>query len=128
MSRCLLLPLATLLLAGCTSQQPASPDLYSGCPPQPLVRGQTFTLQLPANPSAGYRWILRRNAAPQLEQVGEPRFIPPEQAGRVGASGLLHWTFRAAQSGSNQLALDYRRPWDQGVAAHQQLDCPIRVR
>ena len=124
-----LLVLPVLLLAGCTSQPPSSslrPD--AACPPLPLHSGQTFSLRLPATPSAGYRWELRRHAAPQLEQVGEPRFIPPEQAGLVGTTGVLLWTFRARQPGSSQLLLDYRRPWDQGVAASRQLQCDIEVR
>lgn len=124
-----LLILPVLLLAGCSTPPPDSglrPD--AACPPQPLHSGQTFTLRLPATPSAGYRWELRRNAAPQLSLLAEPRFIPPEQAGLVGTSGLMLWTFRASQPGRNQLHLDYRRPWDQGVAASRQLQCSIEVR
>lgn len=122
------LTLLALLLAGCSGRQSAAPLQLDGtCPAGSLFAGQQFILRLPATPSTGYRWELSRNAAPQLQQVGEPRFINPQQAGRVGTSGLMLWTFRASTAGSNQLQLDYRRPWDQGVAAERSLRCSIRV-
>ena len=120
--------LLVTLLAGCTGQTSSLPLQLDGrCPAGALFIGQQFILRLPATPSAGYRWELSRNAAPQLAQLGEVRFIPPEQAGQVGTRGLMLWSFRASTAGSNQLQLDYRRPWDQGVAAERSLRCSIRV-
>lgn len=126
-----LLPLATLLLGACAAQAPSTLTLDQQarhCAPLQLRSGQTFNLSLPSNPSTGFRWSLRRDAAPQLELLGPEVYTTPEEAGVVGSAGVSTWRFRAVARGDAHLILDYRRPWENGVPAAQTFDCRISVR
>lgn len=93
-----------------------------------LRQGQEFNLRLPSNPTTGFRWTLRANAAPQLRLLGPEVYTVPEEAGLVGSAGVSTWRFRAMQPGEALLGLDYARPWEIGVAPARQVECRIKVR
>ena len=126
----LLLPLGFALVAGC-AQQPTGPvviqDQQSDCPLS-LSPGQPLVLTLPSNPTTGFRWVMRENGAPVLQLLGPEVYSTPEEAGVVGSAGVSTWRFRAVARGDGRLSLDYRRPWENGVAAEKSFDCRLQVR
>ncbi|MCW3150029.1 protease inhibitor I42 family protein [Stutzerimonas stutzeri] len=125
-----LLPATVLLLSACAQQAPQTLTLDNhvrSCRPMQLAQGQEFNLRLPSNPTTGFRWTLRADAAPQLKLLGPEVYTVPEEAGLVGSAGVSTWRFRAVASGEALLGLDYARPWELGVAPAQQFDCRIRV-
>lgn len=127
-----LLPLAaTTLLAACAHQAPGTLELDDQqrlCDPLELRAGQTFDLRLPSNPTTGFRWVLRDSGAPALRLLGPEVYTTPEDAGLVGSAGVSTWRFRAVSRGEGQLTLDYRRPWEEGVAAERTFACRISIR
>lgn len=125
------IPAAALLLAACAQQAPSTLTLDNHarhCQPLQLSPGQEFNLRLPSNPTTGFRWTLRADAAPQLKLLGPEVYIVPEEAGLVGAAGVSSWRFRAVARGEAALGLDYARPWEREVAPARQFDCRIRVK
>jgi len=71
--------------------------------------GETLELQLPENPTTGYRWRLHSSGGPVL-QLAEQSFAPSTEA--VGASGTRCWIFRAVLAGVTRLELEQRRSWE----------------
>lgn len=127
-----LLPLAGLaLLAACAQKPPSTLTLDEQarhCDPLELRLGQEFNLRLPSNPTTGFRWQLRADAAPVLQLLGPEVYTTPEAAGVIGSAGVSTWRLRAVERGAGRLELDYRRPWEHGVAAERQFRCHVRVR
>lgn len=127
-----LLSLATLtLLAACAQKAPTTltpAEQARHCDPLQLRVGQDFNLRLPSNPTTGFRWVMRENGAPVLQLLGPEVYSTPEEAGVVGSAGVSTWRFRAVARGDGRLSLDYRRPWENGVAAEKSFDCRLQVR
>lgn len=127
-----LLPLAGLaLLAACAQTPPSTLTLDErarDCDVLELRIGQQLNLRLPSNPTTGFRWQMRDSGAPQLQLLGPEVYTTPEDAGVVGSAGISTWRLRAVAPGEGHLHLDYRRPWENGVAAERRFDCRIRVR
>lgn len=127
-----LLSLAAIALLGACSQAPSSHPPREDkatryCDPRELRLGQEFSLRLPSNPTTGFRWVMRENGAPVLQLLGPEVYTTPEEAGVVGSAGVSTWRFRAVSRGEGRLSLDYRRPWENGVAAAKNFDCRILV-
>lgn len=123
----LLLGLA--LLSAC-AHKPSSVTLQqnqqSKCP-LTLYSGQQLILQMPSNPTTGFRWILRDAAPGALQSLGPEVYSNPEDAGLVGSAGQSTWRFQARQAGAGRLLLTYQRPWETGVAPAHTFDCALRI-
>ncbi len=72
--------------------------------------GDTLEVELIGNPSTGFTWALASVPKPVLEPVGEARFSPDSSG--IGAGGRITLRYLAAQAGSAQLALAYRRAFE----------------
>jgi len=59
--------------------------------------GDTVQLVLPAQPSTGYEWVIKKPKPTVLKQVGEPRFTANNET--VGAKGKMLWTFAVIGAG-----------------------------
>lgn len=118
---------ATLLVAACTqSRGPVS--LAEGDAGRAVVvsAGQQLTVKLPSNATTGFRWVVAK--AGPLRQVGESAYEAPQQTGAVGAGGTETFRFNAGSSGSGELKLEYRRPWEKGVAADKTWSVKVSVK
>lgn len=126
-ARRLLLPLGLALLTAC-AHRPGSLALQeqSSCPLR-MHDGQLLILTLPSNPTTGFRWLIRDDAAPVLSSLGPEVYSNPEDAGLVGSAGQSTWRFQAAKPGTGHLRLTYQRPWETGVAPAKIFDCAISV-
>ena len=124
-----LLPLGLLLLAACASKPESvalQEDQQSDCPLR-LDNGQTLMINLPSNPTTGFRWIVVKAAPGVLKSMGPEVYTNPEDAGMVGSGGKSTWRFRAYQAGQDALLMQYQRPWEQGVAPAKTFACEISV-
>ncbi|MBF7731622.1 protease inhibitor I42 family protein [Pseudomonas sp. N040] len=125
----LALPVCLALLGACTSQ-PASVEIQEDQQPEcplELYRGQTLTINLPSNPTTGFRWVLVKAAPGVLTSLGPEVYTTPEDAGMVGGAGRSTWRFRAYQAGQDALLMQYQRPWEQAVAPAKTFACEISV-
>lgn len=121
------LPLA-LLLQACSSTPPTSQVLTadSQCPlaAQP---GQLLILNLPGNPTTGYRWNLVEATQGVLESLGPEVFHSPQDE-VIGGEGTSTWRFQVTGAGAGRLYLTYARPWETSVEPTAQFDCRVEAR
>ncbi len=80
-----------------------------------LQRGQLLAIELDSNASTGYAWEIVEDGSPVLEPAPVPAIAVPAVAPMPGAGGTSRWRFRAAQSGTADLRLVYRRSWEKDV-------------
>lgn len=124
----LILPASFSLLTACAQQPRHSIELenQSQCPVF-LSVGQTITLQLPTNPSTGYRWLVQNPGASVLRSLGPEVYSIPEAEAVVGAAGQSTWRFQARTAGKGHLMLVLQQPWAPEVPPVQAFDCDIDV-
>jgi inhibitor of cysteine peptidase len=87
--------------------------------------GDELTVRLPANATTGFRWVISEIGP--LEQLGEPIYDGPKKPGLVGAGGVETFRFKAADSGSGELKLEYRRPWEKGAPPEKAWSVKVSV-
>jgi C1A family cysteine protease len=116
-----LLPLLAAAPAG------PNPSQAQGQPPELVVSAQEEGLQiqlaadqglavrLRANPSTGYLWQIVDVDERVLQPVGPTTFEPDSSL--LGAPGTATLRFRPVAAGKTNLALVYRRPWEEEVLA-----------
>ena len=119
--RRLLAALAALGLMACDEQgdrmSQGAVQENSGVPIQ-AVMGETFSIQLPANPTTGYRWQYVPDPEPLFEPAGKPEYhLVDDNPTTVGSGGTEIWTFRPLGTGQQVLRMEYRRPWEQDAGA-----------
>lgn len=120
------LPLLALLQA-CSTPHPDRQVVVADnrCPPR-LQTGQTLILNLPGQPTTGYRWQLLDSAEGVLESLGPEVFRSPD-SDLVGGEGIFTWRFQVAGSGAGRLYLTYARPWETAAEPAARLDCRVEA-
>jgi inhibitor of cysteine peptidase len=94
-----------------------------------LANGGTLIVALPSNPSTGFSWSVGEQSSPRLELQGEPQYVPPGSTTPVvGAAGTQVFTFKAIAAGTATLTLEYRRPFEPGVAPQDEFTVTVEVR
>lgn len=73
-----------------------------------LKVGDTLHLSLPANPSTGYSWTVKKPNQRVLKQRGKVAFKPDSSA--MGAKGKDMWTFKMVGAGTTTLRAAYEGP------------------
>lgn len=72
--------------------------------------GSPLVVSLPADPDAGYGWVLR-SATPNLQLVGGPDYTPqPRPPGLVGVAATTAFRFRAVETGPGHLEFGWSVP------------------
>ncbi len=88
-----------------------------------VPRGETILIHLSENPTTGYRWQMVSDGKPVCELVDDSF-----DAGKgVGQGGKRHWRFRAAQVGTCEIALAYRRGWETADKSARTFALKVRV-
>jgi inhibitor of cysteine peptidase len=90
-----------------------------------LAVGEVVEISLAENPTTGFRWDLKVKPEPActlLKSTFEPATGPP------GKGGTHRWQFQAVRSGSGEIVLVYRRPWEQNTPPGQTFRLSVRVR
>jgi inhibitor of cysteine peptidase len=72
--------------------------------------GTVIVVELPENPTTGFRWSLRSRVEPVLAQRSDT-FVPPTGM-RPGAGGSRRFEFAAALPGSAAIVLWNWREWE----------------
>ena len=90
-----------------------------------LAVGDVVDISLAENPTTGFRWELAAKPGPAcllVKSTFEPAVGPP------GKGGTHHWHFQAAHSGTAEVALEYRRPWERNTPPAKRFMLSLRVR
>jgi len=105
--------LALSLVAATTAGCHHRPSFDDPAKPIEIRAGGEFELDLKANHSTGYEWVLMDSAAlGPLRLVAKHYAIPRRYRDRNGAGGTERWIFRAPSGGDGVVALAYKRPWE----------------
>ena len=93
-----------------------------------VAKGGTVVVSLPSNPSTGFSWAMTGPAPAELEQQGEPKYLPPvATTPAVGAGGTEVFTFKAKATGTATLELGYARPFEKGVPPAKTFKVTVTV-
>ncbi|HEY9628009.1 MAG TPA: protease inhibitor I42 family protein [Coleofasciculaceae cyanobacterium] len=87
--------------------------------------GDTLSLQLPENPTTGYRWAVQSPENQNLE-LQSSEFSPPSSG--IGGSGQRVFTFRAKSSGTANLQLKEWREWEGDRSILNRFELTVRVK
>jgi inhibitor of cysteine peptidase len=86
--------------------------------PIQVAPGDTFAIELEANATTGYEWMLADSLpATVLRLVAQEYVAPTPQPQRVGQGGQARLTLQATGRGATDVALVYARPWDRRSVA-----------
>jgi predicted secreted protein len=80
--------------------------------------------------STGYKWSFLTTGKPVVRLQSTKYFAPtfaPGSHPRVGAPGVIEFTFVAQHSGDSPLKFVLRRPWEKGVPPAQRFGVVIHV-
>jgi len=89
-----------------------------------IAVGEIVEISLAENPTTGFRWDLEVKPEPACTLVRstfEPATGPP------GKGGTHRWQFRAVRSGTGEIVLEYRRPWERNTPPGQTFKLSLRV-
>ena len=89
--------------------------------------GQELQVKLRYTAGTGYVWEASDNDGTVLQQIGTPRNIPDEP-GVIGGTGTQVDTFKAAGTGTVELKMVYRRPWETDVAPAKTFQVSVSVK
>lgn len=116
--------LALLLASGCAKPQPIVLGDKDAGGVIEIGAGREFTVQLPSNATTGFQWVVVDLGA--VTQIGEPVYEAQQEPGVVGAGGTETFTFKTGPSGSSDLKLEYRRPWEKGIPAEKTWSVTVK--
>ena len=93
-----------------------------------VQKGETFKIELDANPTTGYLWDVRLKAGKaSLLSQGYTADAP---AGSVviGGGGVESFVFKAEEAGTVELVAEYSRPWEKSAkpAVTQRFDITVK--
>lgn len=101
------------MIAGCATEKMIYREADNGRETRLRV-GETFTLELPGNPTTGYAWRVDRINKNALNEIsGE--FV--RDSGAIGAGGQFQFKFEAIKAGMSDLRLVYSRAWEKDKPA-----------
>jgi inhibitor of cysteine peptidase len=86
-------------------------------------RGDAVELELPENPTTGYRWDLETH---DVLAAADEFVQPPGEAG-IGAGGAHRWRFVLDRAGEARIALRHWQPWEGEPSVDQRFAVRIEV-
>src|SRR5262249_20141092 len=145
----MLFALAAATLVGCVQRKESASTPGAGATPQPtatdseltmtilesdtgktieLDRGQEIVIRLSSNRTTGYSWTLIRSGTNALRSLGEAVYTQKTPVtGALGGAGIESWSFKATESGREELRFEYRRPWQRDEPPAKMVSYVIRV-
>lgn len=93
-----------------------------------VQKGETFKIELDANPSTGYLWDVQLKAG--KASLVSQNYTPDAPAGSmvIGGGGVESFVFKAEEAGKVELVAEYSRPWEKGTkpAVTQRFDVTVK--
>ena len=94
-----------------------------------LANEGTLIVALASNPTTGYSWAVSEQSDPQLVLQGEPTYVPAGSTTPVvGAGGTEVFRFKATDTGTATLTLEYRRSFEPGVPPQKTFSVMVEIR
>ena len=94
-----------------------------------LQVGETLEIRLAENASTGYRWSVPPKLKRKFDRTLREREQTVEGAGKpVGSPGVRYLYFEAIGTGTAELELHYRRPWESDAPPARRFRLRVRVR
>ena len=92
-------------------------------------QGAPFVINLSADPTTGYGWMLTSDPGAAVWLIGGPDYTPdPIPAGLMGVGGTTTYRFRAEALGTTQLEFAFRRSWEKDVPADKVVRYDVTVK
>lgn len=92
-----------------------------------LQPGDQLILNIPANATTGYQWVLKDDFEAKFVQLISTEYQAPDSE-LMGAGGTSVWTFKAQEEGVTTLAFEYIRPWETDVEPEIVLLIQVHVK
>ena len=83
--------------------------------------GKKFEVSLKANPATGYRWEPHFDS--NRISLVEQRYKSEQK--RTGGAGLAIFTFKALKTGSTEIEMILKRPWEEGFLEKEVFEIAI---
>lgn len=119
-----MLVLVIFLVAGCAGGTKV--NTYTD-PAQTINAGvnQEFVIALDSNPTTGYNWEEKHDAAmlSLVESIYEP---DTPAAGLVGSGGTQYFQFKALKTGKTEITLTYKRSWESSIGEQKVFKVDIK--
>ncbi len=77
-----------------------------------ILKDQALEIRLPAKPSTGFGWYLKKGQSTLVKETGNREFITDNPDKPIGAAGTQVIHFIATAKGTSELELLYKRPWE----------------
>lgn len=85
-----------------------------------LAGGQALLIELPENPTTGYRWVMQPSSGLQLD---EDTFTPGGP--NIGAGGVRRLRLRATAAGKHRVILLQCREWEPASKSIARFDLTV---
>jgi len=89
-------------------------------------QGDRFSIKLPSNATTGYSWDFGTPFDAGYLTLLKTDYKNPVTS-LAGAGGTQVWVFKAIQSGSTSIRLEYKRPWEVNVPPVQTAQFDITI-
>jgi predicted secreted protein len=109
-SRVARLALLSVVLLACASGCASKKVYREGTSTITGRPGDLATIELAADPSTGYSWMLVGHADPRIVTLMDSDYEPAKSSA-AGVPGYQRWTFRFGSPGSATLTFGYGRTW-----------------
>jgi predicted secreted protein len=95
------------LLAACGGSSSEVAVFSEGDSEISVGAGESFRIELPANPGVGDAWILAGEPDPSVARLVDAGFESDAPEDVVGADGVQYFLFEAASPGTTEIVVDY---------------------
>lgn len=94
-----------------------------------VTTGQPIVIQIAANATTGYEWLLSQPPDPGVAQTVSSQYIAPQPTDppTVGQGGEQCWVFLGVGAGDTSVSFDYRRPFELDAPPAQSVAFAIAV-
>jgi len=139
-SELFLLALAAIFMIGCATQSDQPDTSLAGSRQNGVLVitsadhnrttelrvGEQLEIRLPENPTTGFKWAIDENDR-RLLRLEDTAYIPPDEAGFIGARGQRIFTFTGLKPGEVVLKLKYWQVWGGEGSITERFAVTVRV-
>jgi inhibitor of cysteine peptidase len=89
-----------------------------------LAVGEILQITLAENRTTGFQWNVKSDSEPACMLILDE---PQGAAGPPGKAGTHRWQYRGVRSGTGEIKLEYRRPWEKDTPPGKTFGLRVRV-